>query len=211
MNPSPSAQDYEHLKRVLRVIEGARSRVYRVGENCSQTGQAVEHRTPLDEVIEREEHAEAEAAVESMNAAQMVLGLDTLPEPLAAVVRAYAAEAFRQMADEWLDWLFEEGANPLVVMKRLFALVKTKRPKLIWQMSFRDLGALFGETHAAMAMRCKVLFGETKAEWKKPLGARERMRVAQIGNCNRSGGKRLGQVAPPPPRLESGKFTASED
>jgi hypothetical protein len=181
----------EHLDRIRRVLSRVSARAYRVGDYCHQTGDAVETRTPLDDVMEAEERAESAAALESLDLAQLMLGLDGIPEPLAAMIRSYVDEVSRQNEDRWLDWLFEEGPDPLIVMKRLFALVKVKRPRLVWKMSFRDLGKLFDETHAAFASRCMVLFGEEPAEWKKPEAARLAMQKAQLGNSNRKGGKKV--------------------
>lgn len=177
-------------ERIDRILYGARERFFRGQSKCDRTGDPVDYITPLDEVCAEEERLEHAAAVEALEATQMMLQLEQLPEPLAAMVRSFAFDSYRQCEEMWLDWLFQEGPSPLIVMKRLFAYVKMKRASLIWNMSFRDLGALFSETHAAFAMRCKVLFGDTPAGWKKPADARRNMQAAQMGNSNRRGGKR---------------------
>jgi hypothetical protein len=151
----------------------------------------VDVRNPLEELIAIEDEAARAAAMESLAVAQRVLDLQVIPEALAEQVREMAFEQFRCYQDALVELLFEEGPHPLAVMKRVFAFVKHYRASLVWNMSFRNLGDLFAETHAAAHARSRAMFGETPAGWRKTREARANMRAAQRGNCNRRGGKKV--------------------
>lgn len=153
----------------------------------------VEYGNPLDELCAREDAAERDAAfaaIEMLLAEGAELPL-MFQEKVQEAARAAAIDQFRQYEETFMEWLFSAGPHPLEVLRRLFGYVKMKRASLLWNMGFRDVGPLLGETHAAAALRCKLLFGETPAGWKKKLQARLKMQEAALGNCNRRGGKKV--------------------
>ena len=174
------------MKRLDSIVRAAHTR-FAKGCPTAPGGEAVDWLNPLDELIAKEEGALADAEKD-------VLGLaadgDCIPEALRALIREAVFDEFRQFQDGFLEWLFAAGPHPLEVMRRLFAYTKMHRASLLLNMGFRQIGPLLDETHAAAAHRCKVLFGDVPAGWKKPGEAVERMREAQLGNGNRRNGKR---------------------
>jgi hypothetical protein len=145
---------------------------------------------PFEQLARREEEAMREATVEVIDAAQEILDLEKIPQPLAERIHASVFEEFRGFEAEFLQWLFAAGPNVLEVVRRLFAYAKIRNPDLLWKMGFRDIGPLLKETHASAALRCKALFGDIPAGWKKDPESCRRMKAAAMGNHNRQGGKR---------------------
>ncbi len=178
-----------HEQRLARVLKRVgMKRVLQHGAGAAHGGgrehswEGVDWRNPLSELIETEERAARDALLDALEA-----GLPADAERLREVV----FEQFRQFESEFMEWIFAGGVNPLDVVKRLFAYAKYRRPDLLLDMSFRDLGDLLNEEHATMHARCVALFGETPAGWKKTASARENMRISQQGNRNRLGGNKL--------------------
>ncbi len=97
--------------------------------------EAVEWRTPLDELMLSE-------AAERMG--------DVHSEDEMALL----VEFFRRV----FDFIFEEGAHPGWVLRRVYALARRYRPDLILHMNGTDLGLLFGETRAAQSYRMQLIF-----------------------------------------------------
>jgi len=154
-------------------------------------GERISWGDPFEELAEREEAAIREATVNALDAAQKILALDTVPEALVDRIRELVFEEFCQYEATLMEWLFAAGPHPLEVMRRLFAFVKKRSSRLLWDMGFREIGPLLKETHAAAALRCRVLFGALPSGWDKSDSARENMRTAQMGNHNRRGGIKL--------------------
>ncbi len=166
----------DEMRRMDDLVRHANQK-FRKGAATARGGEAVEWRSPLDELIALEEQAAADLAGEvDDEGAQRV-----------------AWELFRNYEDALMEWLFAAGPHPLEVMRRLFAYTKMKRASLLLNMGFRQVGPLLKETHAAAQLRCRALFGDTPAGWKKPAESVERMRRAARGNCNRRGGKKISQ------------------
>ncbi len=173
--------------------------IYRGSERCARTGDGVDYLTPLDALMAREEMALGELETEAPEKVRAALSAafggeiraEDLPPALRRIVTDSALDQFRQFEEALMGMLFGRTPNPLDVMRRLFAYVKKKNAALLWNMGFRDIGPLLGETHAAAAARCEALFGKVKAPWQKPAGACVKMREAQRGNANRRGGSKV--------------------
>jgi hypothetical protein len=155
-------------------VKGHASRMEKVlGAVCRRNGlEAVESRTPLDDVMEREEGIKEE------------VGQEVFTEYVALIMNLF----------------FADGAHPAKVLRRVYAYAKKYRPELIHNMSVRDLGLLFGESGAAVSYRIKMIFDEPqaraggkayKAPWQKTAAACRSFSEAQKGNQNRRGGKSL--------------------
>lgn len=177
------------LSRVEAVLSRVKHRMLHHDDSVDLSGEPVTWRTPLDELIEREEAA-IEAADERSAALLAVLAGE-LPERLREQMRDFVKEEFASMERAWLGWVFADGPHLLDVLRRIYLYAKHKRADLLWNMNFRDLGDLFDKSHAAMHTQSKVLFGAVPAGWKKPAGACRRMSEAQRGNANRRGGKKV--------------------
>jgi hypothetical protein len=153
----------EHLER----IEGTLARVYR------RNGyEGVSMRTPLGEVIAREEGRAPE------------------DDPDADPIYDARSEGFRAA----MRYVFADGPHPGLSMRRLYALARAIDPGLIAQMNGTDLAEMFGETRAAQSARVKMMFTgysgkKPKLPFQKTASARERMAAAQMGNQNRRGSK----------------------
>jgi len=178
----------DHAKRVDFVLRQVGSRYFRGEEFDIDRG--IDTRNPLEELMEREELAEREAAAEALAQAQRLLDLDVLPEPLVAQIREVVFDHFAQYEAALLRWLFAAGPDLLSVVKRLYAYAKHKDASLVWNMGFRDLGDLFGESHGTPHARQASLFTAETAAWQKTRTARAKMAKAQRGNRNRLGGKK---------------------
>lgn len=184
---TPAAIEAE-MRRCNGIVRRAHHRFYK-GSEASLDGQAVTWSNPLDELIAREEEAERDAAYAAMEF--LIADGASLPLALVEKVNAAARDSFQQYESALMEWLFAAGPHPLEVMRRLFAYAKMRNADLLWKMGFREVGPLLKETHAAAALRCKALFGDTPAGWKKKATACANMRQAQKGNRNRRGGKKL--------------------
>lgn len=108
-------------------------------------------------------------------------------------------EAIREEAwNKFLNFIFADGPHPGVVMRRVYAAAWAFRKDLIGDMSQRDLAKMFGETPGAISWRINRIFTDYlkaagargRVAGQKPLSAVENYRAAQIGNKNRSGGKK---------------------
>lgn len=175
----------------------------------------VDHRTPFDALAEKEE---AELAAlgegsERMDERQLALlpginGRATIFDELSGQEGRQQAEGEEamQIALEthfWLlDFLFADGPHPALVMRRLYAWVKKYRPEAVWDMGYRRLADLFGESGAAIEWRVSVLIDDyarqrgveaTKMPWQRTAEACEQYREVQKGNGNRVGGHRSGK------------------
>ena len=104
-------------------------------------------------------------------------------------------EAFRQV----LRFIFAEGPHPGKTTRRVYCLAKAFDPALILDMSVRDLGKLFGESHGAWSWRVKQVvneFVEKKTgqkihlSYSKKEGSSAAYSAAQKGNTNRRTGER---------------------
>lgn len=134
----------------------------------------MEAKTPFDEIEERQRFVE---------------GMDG-EEAARVAMESHA----------WLlSFLFAEGPHPALVMRRLYCWLKKYHPEKIWDMGYRHLGLLLGESHAAMAWRVEVMLTKyaqaiglrgVKAPWQKPEEANGKYEEAQRANCNRLGGKK---------------------
>jgi hypothetical protein len=122
-------------------------------------------RTPLDEVMAREEG-----------------------EPIDAY--AMRIEAMRDL----MSYFFAEGPHPEAVLKRVFAVAKAIFPQLVFNMSCEEIGLLFGETKAAVSYRIKLLvnrpiaalFGhKVQLPWQKSSSACAIYAARAKGNQNR--------------------------
>lgn len=190
-----------HLERITKVlnrvhVKRGNGELLQAGDRVSLDGEGVEWRNPLTEIIEAEEREENNLAADVADLTdRMNAGLEArLPDGeakdkllafIAGEAQELAFRAFESLQAAFLEWVFAAGPNPLDVDKRLFAYAKQKRPDLLSNMSFRDLGALFGETHATMHARCEALFEGIPAGWKKTETACRNMSRAQEGNGNR--------------------------
>jgi len=150
------------------------------------------HTTPATELEEKED----------------ALGIRERSDPFAAMdeeegrmaVEGEDAVRIWIEANGWLlDFLFAEGPHPAQVMRRLYAWVKKFRPEAIWDMGYRDLAVLLGESHAAMEWRISKILDDyarakgvngVKAPWQRTEEACDNYARAQAGNSNRLGGHR---------------------
>jgi hypothetical protein len=169
------ADTTHHEQRIHTVL----ARVYRAGGY-----EAVEHRTPLSELLAAEDETEDE--------------------------RELRREGFRRA----LIYLFGDGPHPAAVCKRAFALAKAIDPELIAHMSLQDIGMMLGETRAAQSWRIKKIFSRkltnsrsherttrtnvTQANFQKRKGASLIYAARAKGNHNRTKKKRAEVVMLPP-------------
>jgi hypothetical protein len=186
----PQGNPMSHEERVDRVLRRVHRRHFRGHEACTHTGHPIDWNNPLDEIIAREEQAMVEASMEAIETTQAMLGLDVLPEVLAARVREVVFDHFQQLERAFFAFFFADGPEPLKSTQRLFAAAKHHDAELLWNMSFRDLGELFGETGSNVHARQTSLFGELPAGWRKGQTARANMKASAKGNKNRRGGKK---------------------
>lgn len=156
-----------------KVLKQAHTRFFR-GKAVADSGERIDWENPLDALAEADRDAEDEIDIsfaEDESRAKQI-----------------AFDAYRSFHDDFIAWLFEAGPNPVEVTKRLFAYAKAKNAELLWNMNFRDLGELFGETHAAFHARSKNILNGATAPWCKGRDARAEMAKSARGNKNRSGG-----------------------
>lgn len=110
------------------------------------------------------------------------------------------AEALREGRTEGvrlaLEFVFQDGCDPAVVMRRLYATVSQLAPELIHGMTFAEQAEMFGETRSAVSGRIRRLFKDTAVRGRnqKRQSAVERMREAQRGNSNRKNGEKKRRV-----------------
>jgi len=165
----------------------------------------VDNYTPADALADKE----AAQGIREPGTMPLFAGMNgahaTPFEELAAFERDAEAESreavlMKLEAFFWvLDFCFAEGPHPGKVMRRLYALVKKYRPELIWDMGYRDLGSLFGETGAAMEFRIGAILDDyakahgltnVKMPWQRTAEACGNYSTSQKDNANRTGGKR---------------------
>jgi hypothetical protein len=138
-------------------------------------------RTPLDDVMDREEGCQLDA---EDRAREM----------------AIRAEAFREL----LEFIFKEGPHPGNACRRLYVLAKAFAPEKILNLSMRDLGKLFGESHGTWQWRIKAVVHEyvrartgesVDLGWQKSAASSAKYAAAQKGNHNRRNGERKKRLA----------------
>lgn len=203
MTPAECDRQLERIDVQLRATHARRNgkEMLQPGDDRSFGADGVTWESPLMQVIEAEERERGGLAETMEGAGNRLLSAvaaripaGALMERVAAFVEASAKraafEAFDAMQAEFIEWLFAAGPSPLDVVKRLYGFAKMRRPDLLADMSFRQLGVLLGERGATLQARCRELFGDAPAGWKKPSSAVEKMRAAQRGNRNRLGGKK---------------------
>lgn len=156
----------EHERRVERALARAASRLH----------EAVEVRTPVDEVMLSEE---AECFDEVAQGEQ-------------------GRELLLTFFDRFFEFLYEDGPHPGWVLRRLYALARRYRPSYILHMNGTDLGLMFGETRAAQSWRTQLIFDRLKLSGVhgcrgggfKTESSREAYADAARGNRNRAKGKK---------------------
>lgn len=157
----------EHERRVESALARAASR----------THEAVETRTPLDELMLSEEAAEFERLADEHERGELLLN-----------------RFFFRM----LEFLYADGPHPGWVLRRLYVMARRYRPDLILHMNGTDLGLLFGETRAAQSYRMQLLFEKLQGAGVrgfrgagcKSEGSREVYAASAAGNSNRAKGKK---------------------
>lgn len=160
--PNPKTTTKEHDVLIRHVID-----VAAVKARSDHGWVPVEKRTPLDELLAREEGESPEEAQVRM-------------------------EAFHKL----LEYFFQKGPHPAQAMQLLYAVAKALRPDLILHMTVRDLGRIFGDTPAAWSWRIEQCISKfigragmrgVRLPCQKSEAARESYRAAQRGNKNRAG------------------------
>lgn len=148
-----------HEQKIDMTLRHAWSREQSAGREPVYT------RTPIDEMISREDG-------------------EPLDEYLMRV------EAMRDL----MGYFFADGPHPAAVLKRVFAVAKAIFPELVLNMSCEEIGLLFGETKAAVSYRIKLLvnrpiaalFGHgVQLPWQKSSIACAKYREQALGNTNR--------------------------
>jgi len=139
-------------------------------------------RTPLEELLAVEE-PERDGEGEVTEAA-----LD-----LAEERNALRLAIFQQL----LDFIFQDGPEPLLVLKRVFGVAKTVRPEVLGDMSMADIAIICADAgKATVSARVERIYGGTlreagmspgKASCQKKSG---KYAQAQKGNQNRVKGER---------------------
>lgn len=151
-------------------VEAMLSAIYRSSGHGSES---CEMHTPLDALLEKE----SAAAVEDDH---------------------YAAGSF--MLGKFLEWVCAGGVDPRKHMQRFYMVVRALKPSLLRNMSGEQVSLIFAQTRAAESARLAMLGGlyksagykHTAFRVQKSETARRRMSVAQLGNKNRKGGKKVG-------------------
>lgn len=188
---TPAALDRE-MQRMNDVVRSARHRFFKgaaTGFNDNDEREGVTWDNPLDELIAREEQAQRDAALASIDF--LIAEGAELPLWFQERVKAMVFEQFQQYENALLEWIFAAGPHPIEVMKRLFAYAKMKRASLLWNMGFRALGKLFKESHENFRLLTRMLFADAPAGWKKGRDARDKMKASAQGNNNRRGGNKM--------------------
>lgn len=149
------------------------------------------------------------------NAGHMTAGTGALcgETPLETLMRE---EGGAEDGDEWkvrgeafwrmLEYLYEEGPEPLALIRRIYALTKAIAPHLLGDMSMDDIAMLSGDGgRATVSARILRIYNGKLAEagmkgvksaCQKSDEARETYRGAQMGNRNRT--KNKGRRRRPP-------------
>ena len=213
----PPEEEKSHLERVNEVlnrlhVQRGHGAMLQVGDEIALDGEAVEWRNPLTEICDAEERIVNDLAGNTADtSSRLKAGLaDRIPEGelrdrlenfLDGAAQELAADAFSSLIAAFLEWIFSAGPNPLDVVKRLIAFTKLKRPDLLRNASFRDLGDLLNEKHATMHARCDALFEGLPALlkhafnaptfWKKTATACRNMAKAQEGNSTRKTAEKM--------------------
>ncbi len=168
----------------------------------------VDHYTPSDALAAKEEAA----GIREPSTLPLFAGMngehptifDELHEQEArAVAESPEAMLIALETHFWLlDFLFADGPHPAVVMRRLYAWVKKYRPEAVWDMGYRRLGDLFGESGASIEWRVSTLIDDysrahgkeaVKMPWQRTAEACASYSAVQKNNANRVGGKRAGK------------------
>jgi len=148
------------------VIDATLKRVY--SREAAHGREPVYHRTPLAELISREEGESSEEF-------------------------AIRCEG----ADRQLEYFFADGPDPRHVIRRVYAWVKARRADLILNMTHHEIGLLLGESRAAGSYRVKKIvnrrlkaagFLGTQLPGQKSSSACEKYAAAAEGNHNRRRG-----------------------
>lgn len=121
----------------------------------------VDHTTPLDSLIDKEE--------------------EETPKEY-----AIRQEAMQRL----LMYIFKDGFHPSNVMRRVYALAWQFNRDLIGNMNLTDMAQMFGETRAAASWRIETLFGgfDSRAPGTKTNTHRRRAARSAEGNENRKKG-----------------------
>lgn len=118
--------------------------------------------------------------------------------PLDELLRTEAGEEEeqREMLGLVLDYFFADGRHPGSVLRRVYAVARAIRPRLIGHMNGTELALMFGETRAAQAWRVKKIFSGYlqergakgfKATFQKSESSTPKYAAAARGNQNRRG------------------------
>lgn len=157
MNPAD-----DHEERIDAILRNAYQ-----GE-VAHGREPVFHRTPLHEVVGREEGEEENDFAAKGEALSVVL-----------------------------EYIFQDGPHPGHVVRRVYALARIRRSDLLLNMSLEEIGMMLGETRAAQSWRIdKIFSGYLKKAgmkgfrlpWQKPDEARAKYKKGAQGNTNRRGG-----------------------
>jgi hypothetical protein len=148
------------------VISETLRRVY--AREVAHNREPVYHRTPLDELVRKEEGEDDEEFR----------------------IRC-------EGADRQLEYFFEDGPDPAAVVRRVFAWAKARRADLLLNMTHHEIGLLLGETRAAGSYRVKRIvnsrlraagFHGTQLPGQKSQTACEKYASSAEGNSNRRKG-----------------------
>ena len=130
----------------------------------------VYQRTPLDEILQKE-NGSGELSVQEYTPAFLMM----------------------------MGYFFSEGPHPGTVMRRVFAFAKALCPDLMLNMSLHEVGLMFGETKAAAGWRIKQLINRPAQAsgvhghtlpWQKSASTVAKYASAARGNTNRRGSKK---------------------
>jgi hypothetical protein len=139
--------------------------------------EAVEHGTPLAELLRAEEGDDLLCAGQS---------------------ELTVIEVKREARLAQLAWIFEKGVDPKVAMRRLYTLAHEVGPQLLRELSHEAMALLLGDGagRATSSARSQAIFGGLKSALgigtefggnHKTAGARARMSASAMGNKNRRG------------------------
>ena len=160
--------DEQHLDRIADVLRNAYSRA------CYKF-EPTDFRTPLIELLTKEEGAEADEAKEVGEFEQEI-----------------RLKTFKNM----LLYIFADGPHPGASMRRLYALARGFSPELIANMNGTDLAQMFNESQASQSWRALKMFDgylkergahSGKVSFQKSDSARAVYSKVQKGNTNRRG------------------------
>jgi hypothetical protein len=160
------AVDYSKAERAH--LDEVREMLAKVYRRDGRGSEGVEHATPLDALLAKEE------SITEDDYGVKVATLQGL-----------------------IDWFFER-ADPAAVLQRVYVVARAVRPSVLRGMSGSDISVIFGQGRAAESARLLRLSGMITAAGfrhaafrvQKSKTAREKMSRAQRGNRNRVGGKK---------------------